>query len=489
VFAPLGGTAYVHDDGATGFGKHVNLDLHDGTYLLMAHLDDVFITNATDVAPGQLLGFEGTTGNSSGDHVHFGRHSGDARKSALYGASLEGIKIRAWDRTLGVSVNLLSEDAVCALSGGHEYVSYLGVAHWHPEGTLLKAPDSPTVYLRLEDNRLSAFSNEEAFLSRGYSFSDVVLMSDEELQCYETADVTDGVGEVRAVRDSDGGGWLLLGTPDDPERMRLRVREQGALGVLQSYGVIANSFDDIDHGNDAEINAYPRSGTANYRDGALVQATGKSDVYVMESGVAMPIRDWDTYLFMGFGTREIIQVDSADFTALIRGQGDCATDTACLTRADITTCGHAEEVVNAEDEQEADLPEGDDSGVHDDSGVAGKTVRVIWETPDAESADWITVAGTWTFEDGTVTAWDPVLAETHDADALMYERSGAQSGDELRFSVAYGRGGNESWSCLAPYPPGSMQGALEVQVDGVPVSVSTTADPESDGCQLQLLIP
>jgi hypothetical protein len=492
VYAPMNGTAYVHDDGSHGFGRHVNLDLHDGTYLLMGHLEDVFVGNGTDVTAGQILGFEGTTGASTGDHVHFGRHSGNAQKPADVGASLSGLKLRAVDLASGNEVEVMTTDAVCSLSGGHVYQSELSTAHWHPVGSLLKQAGDSLVYERTSGNGLLAFMNEGAFLSRGLNFADVVLVSPEELECYGETVAEFSASHVSALRDSHDDAWLLIGESTDPERQRFRVDETGTAGLLASYGIRASSYDDIDHGSDAGISLYPNAGRATYRDGALLSQVGKPDVYIMDEGVAMPIADWDTFLLLGFGERDIIPVTGDELATNVKAKGNCQTDMFCITKNDITECAHSEEV---DHEQQGDedsgsgVSEGTDSGDDTAAAVEGEAFQLRWTTPGQVRADWLTVAGIWTYSSGQVTDWNSVLADAHSSSSLDYSRSDAKPGDKLRFSVAYGIGSVESWSCLAPFPPGTIQGIIDAKVNGQSVTTRAVADPNSAGCQLELEIP
>jgi len=492
LYAPMNGTAYVHDDGSRGFGKHVNLDLHDGTYLLMAHMKNIFIENATDVTAGQLLGFEGTTGASTGDHAHFGRHSGDAKKAADYGASLSGLKIKMIDQSTGNEVEVMTSDAVCDLSTGHVYESQLPVAQWHPVGSFLKQPNDSLIFERIKGNGMLAYMNETAFLSRDYKFEDVALISEEELACYSRAIPVSTTGYVRALQDSHDDAWLMVGQPTDSERKRWRLDETGVSGILQSYGMHVSTYDEIDHGADADINSYPNAGRATFRDGSLLSVTGKSDVYVMNAGVAMPILDWDTYLLMGFGTRDIIQVTSDELMTNITSKGNCGTDTYCITKEDVQQCAHVEEVEHVDEDladSGADGQGNEDSGDVQDSAVAGETFTLRWQTPDHGTADWLTVAGTWTLSSGEVIGWNPVLAEAHGTNSVSYFKDNVTAGDKFRFSMAYGRGSVSDWSCLAPFPPGIVQGTLDAKVSETPVFARAVADPNSAGCQLEIVIP
>ena len=102
VFAPVGGIAYAHDESRTkNYGYHVTIDQSDGTYVILAHLDEILIEDGDEVAAGQLVGIEGHTGKADGDHVHIGRHSGDATKMGEYGTSINALAFSAYDKTAG----------------------------------------------------------------------------------------------------------------------------------------------------------------------------------------------------------------------------------------------------------------------------------------------------------------------------------------------------------------------------------------------------
>ncbi len=56
----------------TGFGNRVIIDHGNGTQTLYGHLDKVMARVGDTVQAGQQIGLSGTTGNSSGPHLHFG---------------------------------------------------------------------------------------------------------------------------------------------------------------------------------------------------------------------------------------------------------------------------------------------------------------------------------------------------------------------------------------------------------------------------------
>jgi murein DD-endopeptidase MepM/ murein hydrolase activator NlpD len=70
VRAALDGIAHVTVS-ATGYGLHVALDDGDGLSTLYAHLSAVDVHDGDDVSAGDVIGEVGSTGNSTGPHLHF----------------------------------------------------------------------------------------------------------------------------------------------------------------------------------------------------------------------------------------------------------------------------------------------------------------------------------------------------------------------------------------------------------------------------------
>lgn len=70
VVAASAGVAHVVVS-ATGFGLHVVIDHGGGLQSLYGHLSSVAVAEGSAVATGQLIGAVGSTGNSTGPHLHF----------------------------------------------------------------------------------------------------------------------------------------------------------------------------------------------------------------------------------------------------------------------------------------------------------------------------------------------------------------------------------------------------------------------------------
>lgn len=520
VYAPVSGVAYVHDNNAeTNFGLHVNIDTGDGTYIILAHLGDIFVEDESEVAAGQIIGIEGTTGNSTGDHLHIGRHWGDAAEDGIRGSSQEGLEFSMSNATLGTSVQAVPVTSmICGLTSGHVYTSVLGTGHWHPNGTLVKTPFESAVYL-LEEGRTRVFVNERAFISRNYDFADVALVSPEELSCFSAGEGIEDESAVRVVYDDAGGTgvWLVRGTESDANRTRQKVASVGWQGVVKSWGMSAATYDDLLQASDLteSLGSYPvESGNARYRDGSLISPADASDVYLMSDGMAMPIETWNAYLLMGFWDRRVLEVERSEFESIVTTRGSCATGISCITESIIAQCGGAEvgggsyeaagepeedeedtEIVTPPDDDETEeYDEGTDDGTteEDEDDDEEDTVEIgdlvlTWSTPSAREADRITLSGEFTSALGAPGGWIGNLAEETDASGISYHVP-MEPGDALRFSVEYVIGGATSWSCLAPFPPGTLQGTPTATWNGVSQDVVAVGDPTSSGCGLQVVI-
>lgn len=78
------------------YGNNVVLRMNDGTYTQYGHLSSIGVSLGQSVAPGTPIGLSGSTGNSTGPHLHF-----EARTSAEYGSDIDPV---AYLRSHGVGV-------------------------------------------------------------------------------------------------------------------------------------------------------------------------------------------------------------------------------------------------------------------------------------------------------------------------------------------------------------------------------------------------
>ncbi len=91
IGAPYGSNVYAADAGTvihaqwarTGYGFTVIIDHGNGIKTLYAHLKGTFVSNGDIVTRGQLVGAVGSTGNSTGPHVHFEVRENNVRMNPL----------------------------------------------------------------------------------------------------------------------------------------------------------------------------------------------------------------------------------------------------------------------------------------------------------------------------------------------------------------------------------------------------------------------
>lgn len=71
VTAAAEGTVEVSRWDVAGYGVHVRLRHADGSMTIYGHLTKPYVSKGDRVAAGQRIGLTGSTGDSSGPHLHF----------------------------------------------------------------------------------------------------------------------------------------------------------------------------------------------------------------------------------------------------------------------------------------------------------------------------------------------------------------------------------------------------------------------------------
>lgn len=71
ILAAKGGVVKVSKDMTTSYGKWIEIQHDDGTRSRYAHMNQRMVQVGERVKAGQQIGKMGSTGNSTGNHLHF----------------------------------------------------------------------------------------------------------------------------------------------------------------------------------------------------------------------------------------------------------------------------------------------------------------------------------------------------------------------------------------------------------------------------------
>ncbi|MFD2765741.1 M23 family metallopeptidase [Micromonospora eburnea] len=76
IHAAAAGTVVKAGDAGDGYGNSVFIDHHNGYLTHYAHQSRLIVGVGDKVTAGQVIGYEGSTGDSTGPHLHFEVHQG-----------------------------------------------------------------------------------------------------------------------------------------------------------------------------------------------------------------------------------------------------------------------------------------------------------------------------------------------------------------------------------------------------------------------------
>ncbi|NQV89968.1 M23 family metallopeptidase [Candidatus Uhrbacteria bacterium] len=487
VFSPVSGKAYVHRESATsGFGYHVNIELSDGTYVVIGHMDDIFLTDGQEVAEGTIMGYEGCTGNCSGDHIHIGLHEGDASLTADNGVSIPAVYWTADASEYGSAQTITSEEFVCGIRSegdaqdGHFYESELAVNLWHPDGTLIKTPDNARVYV-LEDGNTRWIENESTFWGLGYDFADVTLVSDEELSCYGKGSDMSGEVSIDAGFDVEGDLWLILGSASDPDRYRVHVRGDGWEHVMASWGLdygLSNWPDTYGDSASYMTDWPPSASYMGLRDGTIVKEEDASDVWVISGGYALPVQSWDVYLLMSYFPRSILTVEDG-IVGELHLLGNCATDQMCIDFTAVTSCGGGMDISggpgvggdsdwNPNNEEEHQEEEQDDAPVEEEEEVETAVSVLTVEVDYPANYPELTLTVQPIFAVSSLGDYWSASVEVTSDDEVSWSEEGDYSGLlGVRFNVnvdSDGDGTADDWYCYGHYSSAFLEYGVAVEI-------------------------
>lgn len=85
IGSSVNGTVYQVAYDPDGFGNHVRIHGDDGLYYIFGHMTKYLVNKGQRVSAGQLIGISGSTGNSTGPHLHYEVRNG----TGAYGQDID----------------------------------------------------------------------------------------------------------------------------------------------------------------------------------------------------------------------------------------------------------------------------------------------------------------------------------------------------------------------------------------------------------------
>lgn len=71
IYADKAGTVEVINKGSTSYGLYIKLTHYDGSVSIFGHMSATLVSSGASVVQGQQIGKMGSTGNSTGNHLHW----------------------------------------------------------------------------------------------------------------------------------------------------------------------------------------------------------------------------------------------------------------------------------------------------------------------------------------------------------------------------------------------------------------------------------
>lgn len=83
IYSALDGVCVKVKYSNVSYGNHIVIEHENGYKTLYAHLSDIIIEENQSVKSGELIGYMGSTGNSTGNHLHFEIHNNGIKLNPL----------------------------------------------------------------------------------------------------------------------------------------------------------------------------------------------------------------------------------------------------------------------------------------------------------------------------------------------------------------------------------------------------------------------
>ncbi len=285
------------------------------------------------VRPDQIIGYvQNSADNGDGEeHLHLGIRLQTATEAArvdptAWFAGYDSARTRRrWYADPGIFLPTLLRRS-----------AQRSTASWHPTGSVLNV-DGQT-WLVVSDGNITRLPDDVLHDER--LDLRVVSAAPAEIACMQTVGFSlERTSGHRLIRFE--GNSTVYEYADMPSAVRYTFLAQQAFDAWGWTGsqVVTRPLGE----RTAFLERYRDVGSRRLREGSLVKATGRSDVYVVSEGRRRPIFDWSTFVALGYDETWIIEVDSSVLDVLAGSLGEV------IRPEDLARCVHAPRSMEAMD--------------------------------------------------------------------------------------------------------------------------------------------
>ena len=264
------------DDWNSGWGRHVHVRHSNGCLSHYGHLNSRAVTNGQVVQKGQLLGYEGMTGNVTGPHIHFALHCPTVSNPNVF----EPVK----PEPMGGYTNFWDIDMPLSQSSHWVTIGGNGATHF-PVGTLVKQIGHPEIYLVCSESTVCHITDWNAFVGRrlwqdsSSPTAQVVEVPSDVLGCYAQGSDISSQQTTRLVAcASELYVTFKSGTSALKRRIPFTQADARYQPLIKSWGFRSN---ELQAGTSEECNTMPSGPNLGLRVGTVVEESSDNDFWLV----------------------------------------------------------------------------------------------------------------------------------------------------------------------------------------------------------------
>ena len=323
VFSAEKGEVIKVEYSGKGYGNHVIVQHGGNIQTLYGHLKEVWVGEGQDVVVHEELGIAGTTGNSTGEHLHF-----EVRK-------IENGNITFIDPYHKNYQHLWCNGTPKVFKG----VACKSSVTWHPPGTLVSPQSAGGDIVYIVDGNgvtLTPIVDDIAgtFAKMRFDWKKVVYVSDSEMNCFaEKPEKLSATPFGFFVYESWFGLvekiYFYYGHPQDSNRYKVVVEKGVWELIVKSWG-----FEKIPVFEKEEVKKlyelYPKvQGHAFAREGTLLK--NEDGVYYLVSGTQAHVVSKEVLVKAGYQLSNALSIEQKSVKDVVSHVGDLYTESTFAT--------------------------------------------------------------------------------------------------------------------------------------------------------------